>query len=1300
MQTQRTAIRKNRKGNVLKVVTEHYLRDDIVCGCSLCPSCKSLEAGLAQTLGGANPKVPHPRLDPTSPEFDATDAAAASPVALLQRYVEAHPDLRTTPLGAALARAAATTPLLLIPDHSVFGAQMDLLESRTAPFSSVIVLQSVLDEMRHRHYKTYQRMRALVKASSFEAATTLNQNFVARSVSAAAGSGSGDAAADGVKAPLAEASLTAHATVFSNLHHRSTWLSPAEAAAYVGETPLAASAAVAAASVKSEPMADDDAAAAPSSGSSGEDDGDDSGDDSEVEELRALTPLVTVIDHGSAAAAALATVKAAAATAQQEALVLAAGRWLAQHLAGRALPVVLTNSAAAAAAARQLGVLSVTAAELCAAMAPAWPRLDDVLAKTARDEEARADQQWEYAPHLSEEAMRAGVSAGALVRGVFDVNRDYWSEGSVSVPGQGRVFVPSFRAMNRAIHGDTVVARMLPQTQWRVPSTRLAPPDDDAADSAEDGADGSSKDKKQARSSKDAAAEWTLDGHRRSDVEDDNNIGLDDGIDADDADAVALQQQRAEAAAAAIAAGQAPPGAVPTAEIVGIWSRELKPICGVLEETDKTEGNVLFLPVNRRYPKMMISSRQIQDLLDKRVMVALDSWPASSRHPRGHLVRVLGQIGDHATETEVVLLEHEIRHDAWSKAVEACLPGPDYEINELERAGRVDLRGVNVCSIDPPGCTDIDDALHCTRLPDGSFEVGVHIADVTHYVKPGSALDVEAATRSTSVYLVDRRIDMIPARLSTNICSLHEHVDRLAFSAVWRLNAKAEILETRFFKSVINSRAAMTYAQAQERIDNDEDAATTKDPLTQSCKDLMMLARLIKAQRIAKGAVSLASAEVKFVLDKESHLPTDVTMYKMKEANSLVEEFMLLANVSVAEHVLRAFPTLALLRRHPTPAPEMLQPLVKAAKTWGFDVDISSGKALNDSLARIVREDDPIFNKVVRMLTTRCMTQAVYVSSGETNEKNYAHFGLAAQNYTHFTSPIRRYSDVVAHRLLAASLGIAPLPDALKDRAHMRDVVDNLNHRHRMAQLASRASTEVYSMLYFADKYVEEEAVIVAVKSTGVRVLVPKYGIECAVKIEAADPAAAAARGVKLVHDPDAVTLSVGALTLRILQRVTVSIQVKENKMRRRWMCVEIAGADRERLDKAFGDAPRSRGAAAAAAAAAGIKVEISPTVVAASAAAANKKARVTTGAKRTAMSDSAAADADDDEDGVIDVAAELDRKKAAAEAARAGKAAAAVNLAAVGKVSVVNAVVAGEADSGATAEGERAAKKARKARK
>jgi exosome complex exonuclease DIS3/RRP44 len=257
--------------------------------------------------------------------------------------------------------------------------------------------------------------------------------------------------------------------------------------------------------------------------------------------------------------------------------------------------------------------------------------------------------------------------------------------------------------------------------------------------------------------------------------------------------------------------------------------------------------------------------------------------------------------------------------------------------------------------------------------------VGVHIADVTHFVLPGTAIDAEAAARATTTYLVQRRLDMLPKALTEDICSLRAGVDRLAFSVIWEMAPEsAEVLATRFTKSVIRSRAALTYAEAQARLDD----ARAADDVSVGLKALAALARRLRAARAARGALQLASPEVRFEIDRETHDPLDVGMYTVREANQMVEEFMLLANCAVAEVCLRAFPAAALLRRHAPPPPRQLEPLARAAAAAGFALDASSSAALAKSLDAAVREGDPYFNKLVRIMATRCMTQAVYLSSG------------------------------------------------------------------------------------------------------------------------------------------------------------------------------------------------------------------------------------------------------------------------------------------------------------------------------
>jgi len=316
--------------------------------------------------------------------------------------------------------------------------------------------------------------------------------------------------------------------------------------------------------------------------------------------------------------------------------------------------------------------------------------------------------------------------------------------------------------------------------------------------------------------------------------------------------------------------------------------------------------------MDRRIPKIRIRTRQAHALMGKRIVVAVDSWGRNSLYPFGHFVRDLGDIGDRNTETEVLLLEHDVPYMPFSQQVLNDLPpeGENFKITDEELKKREDLRHLDICSIDPPGCTDIDDALHVRPLDNGNYEVGVHIADVTYYVKPNTAMDREAAKRGTTVYLVDKRIDMLPALLGTNLCSLRSNVDRLAFSCIWELTPEAEIVNVHFTKSVICSKASLTYEEAQNR--NDDLRMT--DNISKSIRILNNLAKKLKKKRINNGALTLASPEVRFNLENDSQDPVDVEMKELKETNALVEEFMLLANISVAKKIHSKYPESSLLR--------------------------------------------------------------------------------------------------------------------------------------------------------------------------------------------------------------------------------------------------------------------------------------------------------------------------------------------------------------------------------------------------
>ena len=630
----------------------------------------------------------------------------------------------------------------------------------------------------------------------------------------------------------------------------------------------------------------------------------------------------------------------------------------------------------------------------------------------------------------------------------------------------------------------------------------------------------------------------------------------------------------------------------PTGKVVGILRRNFGNHTGSIFETTSTEQHkvyssssdstdreriaaqyerehpdgtttCVFFPVDRKVPPILIRTLQRDRLLGQRIVVSMDSWPATSPYPLGHYVRTIGPAGSKDVETQVLLQQHDIPHDPFPAAVLACLPPEDYRIDADNSPGREDLRHIPVLSIDPPNCKDIDDALHCTLLPNGNYQVGVHIADVTHYVKAGTAIDLEAANRSTSTYLVNKRLDMLPTLLTTDLCSLKSNVDRYAFSVLWEVTPEAEIVNVDFKKSLIHSIAALTYQQAQSLIDQPDDSS---DIQAAAVKRLALLARKFRQRRIDAGALTLASPEVKFVLDSESLNPTDVQAYALLEANAVVEEFMLLANVTVSKKILRHYPTLSILRRHPAPNRTMFDSLISKARCRGLAIDIEDSKRLADSLDAAQVESDPYVNKLLRILSTRCMSPAQYFCSGEFRPQEWHHYGLAAPVYTHFTSPIRRYADVCVHRLLAAAIGVAPLPPHLSSKSYLHDLAANMNRRHRAAQLAGRDSVQLHTLIFFAgDGAKDEDAYVLDVETAessdpSFTVMVPRYGIEGRVKlgnnIDASSP------GLERYPDEHKLTYTEKeggtTVSVQVFDKVRVRIWVREFQDHQRELVLDL----------------------------------------------------------------------------------------------------------------------------------------------
>ena len=486
---------------------------------------------------------------------------------------------------------------------------------------------------------------------------------------------------------------------------------------------------------------------------------------------------------------------------------------------------------------------------------------------------------------------------------------------------------------------------------------------------------------------------------------------------------------------------------VPTGEVVGVLRARGADHVAIISEADATElssnptrsasfGSVLAIPSDRRAPKLRLRTRRAREYVGQRLLVRVDGWRATSRHPDARVLRVLGHAGDADAETAALLARFDIPDAPFTPAALANLPpeGVGWTVSADEVARRRDMRGARTMSIDPPGCVDVDDAVSVSALPDGAgWEVGVHIADVSSFVREGTALDLEARERGTTVYLVDRRLDMLPALLSENLASLLAGRDRLATSCVWRVAPDMTSLAPPWFgKTVIRSNHQLHYYQAQAIADgapppSREDVLPPKET-ARVAEDLAVVSAFAAARHDARtraGAVELASAELRFETTSDG-APSEVLTKGEVPMMRVVAELMIAANAAVAARVRDAFPSSALLRRHAPPRTDGFELLAGLCDAEGVRLDASSGETLSRSLdeaSRLAR--DPAAAELFRGTATRAMSEAQYVSAGEPPPPDgggHAHYGLALEHYTHFTSPIRRYADVVVHRQLHAAL--------------------------------------------------------------------------------------------------------------------------------------------------------------------------------------------------------------------------------------------------------------------------------------
>ncbi|KDO34313.1 hypothetical protein SPRG_19128 [Saprolegnia parasitica CBS 223.65] len=728
----------------------------------------------------------------------------------------------------------------------------------------------------------------------------------------------------------------------------------------------------------------------------------------------------------------------------------------------------------------------------------------------------------------------ATLPAAAYHVGRLRVSAHHPLEAFVKTKAGDELFVYGRDAMNRAVHGDLVAVQLLPEADWLQPESKT-----------------------------------TLVHVATDDVK-----------------------------------RLAPAGrGVPTARVINVTERSSQLIVATILSNTVVAGDdyVIAVPMDLRYPKVRLRTLNASELVDHRLTIAIDDWPLDSFYPSGHYVQILGPVGDLETEIRALLVQHATHATKFSERSLACLPDVsdvdwdavaicdtskrpkvpltrEWTIPSAEVASRRDLRQTHrVLSVDPPGCQDIDDAMSVRKLPNGHYELGVHIADVGHFVPFDSALDKDARHRATTVYLVDRRFDMLPVLLSGDLCSLHGQTDRLAFSVFWELDADLRILphRTTFAKTIVHNVAAMTYGQA-DRLLSDLPANDPLDTkvvgegtagrpiashlqpmLRDDLKLLRAIGRRLYAQRAATGAVDLTqSGELKFMITGEFDWRVEIK--ESLEIHGTIAELMILANATVATRLVDCFPKTALVRRHVPPSGDRFKSLLALAATQQLSLDTTSNMTLQASLDAVATSVDADTLALLKSMATRAMSEAEYIVASEA-VGGFAHYGLGLSHYTHFTSPIRRYADLVVHRQLLATLApttttavatkpvravaslvlpasltpsvldskyVAPAPllpptpvtpsmartetMTLTDPMATTDLVpqsQHMNVQNRNAKNVARACEELFLALYFQSHSTTVNAVVTHLKQNGLLVFIPQFDVRGPVYLKDRDGA-------------------------------------------------------------------------------------------------------------------------------------------------------------------------------------------------
>jgi ribonuclease R len=550
------------------------------------------------------------------------------------------------------------------------------------------------------------------------------------------------------------------------------------------------------------------------------------------------------------------------------------------------------------------------------------------------------------------------------------------------------------------------------------------------------------------------------------------------------------------------------------ADVVEIVERAKTDFVGVLQKNKDKNFGFVVPDNNKMYADIFVPESKMNGAENgDKVQAKIIDWPQNSKNPFGKITTVLGKPGDHNTEMHSILLEYDLPYE-FDLEVEKEAENLSLEITEEEISRRRDMRKDLTFTIDPKDAKDFDDALSFKKLENGNYEIGIHIADVSHYLEPKTILDDEAYKRATSVYLVDRVVPMLPEMLSNGVCSLRPNEEKLTFSAVFEINEKTQIVNEWFGRTVTYSDQRFAYEEAQSIIDNcvlsdavqsyqmpvdisiiDKEYTVTKEIVEATLK-LDELAKILRKKRMKEGAISFDRVEVKFDLDEAAN-PIGVFFKESKDANKLIEEFMLLANRKVAEFIGfskgKATNKTFIYRVHDEPNEEKLASLQNMVRKFGYKINTDTKETTSESLNQLLSDvHGKAESNMIETLTIRTMSKAVYTT------QNIGHYGLAFDYYSHFTSPIRRYPDVMTHRLLQHYLDGGDTPKAIS----YEEKCKHSSNREELASKAERSSIKYMQVKYMQDHKDEVfDGVITGVTEWGIYVEISANKCEGMVRI-------------------------------------------------------------------------------------------------------------------------------------------------------------------------------------------------------